>query len=578
MNKQTPIPIIGTDADELSALRQDIDRIDDLILELLGERAAVAARIGAVKRQGPSSLPVRPQREADILRRLSSRHILPSLDIGHIWRAILNSSAQIQRPHSLVLWAPPEARLALLDLATRVYGVGITRHWAESRAQAVAEARAGQAIALVAWTGELDTPIDGLDLIGQHELGDPASPWAAALGIVVERDQLPSPQDNWAPISWQSRPHCQIPAYHSPALMAEVEARLSAADPVVNVESIVALKRSVAEAQRGERLILQAGDCAEPIDASLDDVQAMANLILRCADHLQEATGKPVIRIGRMAGQYAKPRSTMVEEIDGLLLPAYRGDAVNGHTASWGQRKPDPRRLEVALKQSRRVAGWVAEQAAPLHVSHEALLLPYETALTRHDPATGRWWNRSAHTVWLGERTRQIGGAHVEYLRGIANPIGIKCGPSMNGDHLIALLDALNPQREEGRIMLVVRSGAGKSATAMPPLVEAVASSGHPVAWLVDPMHGNGRTVDAAKVRLMDDMLAEIAAAAGVLRAAGAHLAGIHLEVTPQDVEECVDTLADASGPRRFTSMCDPRLNPAQMYRAVDAMAREIVR
>jgi 3-deoxy-7-phosphoheptulonate synthase len=288
-----------------------------------------------------------------------------------------------------------------------------------------------------------------------------------------------------------------------------------------------------------------------------------------------------VTRLGRMAGQYGKPRSISAEVVGGATVPVYRGDAVNRPGGSAGEREADPLLLLEAHAQSRRVAEWLAAEASEgpgrdTFTSHEALLLNYEAALTRREPATGRSISLSAHSLWLGDRTRDPRGAHVEYLRGIANPIGIKCGPSMNPAQLLALLDRLDPHRTPGRIMLVARIGFAQVSTRLAPLMEAVHDAAHPALWLCDPMHGNNRSVDGCKTRLVPDIVAEVEQFAAVARRSGVRPGGLHLEVTPSPVLECVDDLAEATPGRRFDSRCDPRLNPDQASRVVQAFAAAI--
>jgi 3-deoxy-7-phosphoheptulonate synthase len=266
----------------------------------------------------------------------------------------------------------------------------------------------------------------------------------------------------------------------------------------------------------------------------------------------------------------------MTEELGPLRLAAYRGDAVNGVGSCPQKRTPDPRRLLLAYEQSQRVHSWlrIAEgqlTRARVYTSHEALLLNYESALSRS--ARDQAWASSAHSLWLGERTRDLDGAHVEYLRGIANPIGIKCGPSMTPDHLCALLDRLDPQRTPGRIMLVSRVGQDLVEERLPLLMAAVQRAGRDVLWLCDPMHGNNRTANGTKVRLVPEVVAEAEGFARASRAMGVHAGGLHLEVTPRAVLECVERIEEATADRPFESLCDPRLNAEQAARVIGAYA-----
>ena len=331
----------------------------------------------------------------------------------------------------------------------------------------------------------------------------------------------------------------------------------------------------MAEAQQGRRLLIQAGDCAEPIDATRDDVVAMQALIHKLGDQL-EHQGQPVIRIGRLAGQFGKPRSISAEVADGSTIPVYRGDAVNRPGTSAIERAADPQRLHEAYDQSCRVAAWLSGTVTagrPLFTSHEALLLNYEAVLTRRGAADRCWRATSAHSLWLGDRTRDLRGAHVEYLRGIANPIGIKCGPAIDPAQLLALLDRIDPQRTPGRIMLVARLGHERVAGQLGPLMEGVREAGHPALWLCDPMHGNNRTIGGTKTRLVGDIVSEVRQFVAIARTVGVHPGGLHLEVTPAPVLECVDELVQACAPRRYDSRCDPRLNSVQAMHVVQSFA-----
>jgi 3-deoxy-7-phosphoheptulonate synthase len=374
----------------------------------------------------------------------------------------------------------------------------------------------------------------------------------------------------------------------------------------------------------GRAFLLQAGDCAESFDTSADSIRDRLRVILQMAVVLTYYTGVPVVKVGRIAGQFAKPRSSDTETIDGIELPSFRGHIVNdvGFTAE--ERAADPERLLTAYHRAAatlnllraftkggfadlsRVHQWNREfvAASPagqryaaiaeeieravqfmsacginsetltdlrqvdFYTSHEALLLDYEEALTRRDSLTGDWVDCSAHMLWIGERTRQLDGAHVEFLRGVANPLGCKVGPTATTEDVIALCEALNPERIPGRLTLVTRMGATKVVDGLPPLLTAVKESGHPVVWVCDPMHGNTFTADdGRKTRHFEDVLAEVSGFFAAHRFAGTHPGGVHLELTGDDVTECLGGGAEvvtADLANRYETMCDPRLNGSQ--------------
>ncbi|MGI8931359.1 MAG: 3-deoxy-7-phosphoheptulonate synthase [Sphingomicrobium sp.] len=581
----------------LNVLRGEIDRIDDQILDLLEQRYAVVRRVSRAKAgDTATALPVRPRRERHIVERLSARAIdVPAEDVAHIWRSILSLSARSQRAYRITLWSPEPARAALAGLAAARFGATVPMEWAASANEAIAAAHTGDSILLMPADQLQPSQVPELDLIGQYPLDCLHHPWALAMGrLAAEIDAPPPglghpPQANgdWTPTSWKRRVHHQLPAYRNSPLLEAVQIRLAHAEPVVTAEATAALSAQLVEAQQGRRLLIQAGDCAEPIDATRGDTLNMSALIHHLADQLERGRGMEVIRLGRLAGQFAKPRSASAEQAGGTTLPVDRGDAVNQFGASAAERAADPARLHDAYTQSRRVGGWLAEQAHDsggegrlLFTSHEALLLNYEAALTRRDPQNGRWWARSAHSLWLGDRTRDPRGAHVEYLRGIANPIGIKCGPGIEPDQLLSLLESIDAARTPGRIMLVARLGHDRIAGRLGRLMEAVRGAGHPALWLCDPMHGNNRTVDGVKTRLVPDLVAEVEQFVAIARSVGVHPGGLHLEITPEPVLECVDDLAHAHPQRPYQSLCDPRLNPDQAMHVIErfAAALEAVR
>ena len=498
-------------------LRKDIDWIDDQILDLLEQRYAVVKRVAWAKtEQAEQALAIRPRRETDILERLSGRAIhVPADDVARIWRAILSLSAHHQRSYRVIVSGPESSKLALMQLASARYGEGIAVDWVEQADEAIATAASGEAILMVPAEEWQSAGASGLDLIGQHATGCVEHPWALELGRLGRDERRPQ---GWTPTSWKGKVHQQLPAYPDRRRVAHVEQELRETAAIVPLAEVTALQALLADAQRGAAVVIQAGDCAEQMDAGRADVEAMAALIDALGAQLTCQTGLPAVRLGRIGGQYAKPRS---QAADGQI-PTYRGDAVNGRDACPVERTADPMRLLDARAQASRVRAWLPEQ---IHASHEALLLPYETALTR--VSQGRVWAASAHSLWLGERTRDPEGSHVEYLRGIANPIGIKCGPEMTAAHIRVLLEKLDARRTPGRIMLVSRIGCRLVEERLPELMAAVREAGHEVLWLCDPMHGNNRGANGTKVRLLPEIIAEVEAFVRVARVAGVHPGGV---------------------------------------------------
>ena len=422
------------------------------------------------------------------------------------------------------------------------------------------------------------------------------------------------------PGTWQTRPAAQQPEWPDQDALRDSVAELSGQPPLVFAGECDHLKSRIAAVARGDAFLLQGGDCAETFAGSgADAVRNKIKTLLQMAVVLTYAASVPVVKIGRMAGQFAKPRSSPSETRDGVTLPAYRGDAVNGFGFTLAARTPDPRRLLRAYHASastlnlcrafstggyadlRLVHAWnqdfvsgsrageryealareIDRALAFMHAcgadpeefhtveffsSHEALILDYESALTRIDSRTGRPYDLSAHLLWVGERTRAVDGAHVEFAAGIRNPIAVKLGPTATPDEALALVERLNPDRELGRLMFVTRMGAGQVRDVLPPLVEKVTAAGAPVAWICDPMHGN--TVEIAggvKTRRFDDVVDEVRGFFEVHRALGTHPGGVHIEFTGDDVTECVgggDEITDLS--QRYETYCDPRLNRSQ--------------
>jgi 3-deoxy-7-phosphoheptulonate synthase len=429
----------------------------------------------------------------------------------------------------------------------------------------------------------------------------------------------------WSPSSWRSLDVVQQPDWTDLGALDDVVKRLRSMPPLVFAGEARSLTADLAKVANGEAFLLQAGDCAESFDAfSADSIRDKLKVILQMAVVLMYSSGVPVVKVGRIAGQFAKPRSSGTETIDGVELPSFRGHMVNDIDFTANARAADPERLITAYQQSAstlnlvraftkggfgdlsRVHAWnqefvassaegqryeeVAEgiertlqfmaacgidtESTPqLHTvdvstSHEALILGYEEALTRQDSLTGDWYDCSAHMLWIGERTRQLDGAHVHFLSGVGNPIGCKIGPTVTPDEVIALCEALNPDRIPGRLTLITRMGADTIGSALPPLLTAVRDSGHPVAWACDPMHGNTFTAPSGrKTRHFDAVLAEIAGFFAAHRSVGTWPGGVHIELTGDDVTECLggaEEILDADLDTRYETMCDPRLNARQ--------------
>ena len=443
---------------------------------------------------------------------------------------------------------------------------------------------------------------------------------------------------NWTPRSWRDRPISQVPAYPDPAGLEATESQLARFPPLVFAGEARELKNTLAEVSRGEAFLLQGGDCAESFaEHGADHIRDFFRVFLQMAVVLTHGASKPVVKVGRIAGQFAKPRSADTETIGEVTLPSYRGDIVNDIAFTESARVPDPDRMLLAYRQSAatlnllrafasggyanldrihewtmgfmkgstayprfeelahkideaiefmRALGLTPDNTPTLRetkffTSHEALLLGYEEALTRRDSITNDWYATSGHMLWIGDRTRQPDGAHVEYFSGIRNPIGIKCGPSLSSDDLIRLLDRLNPADEPGRITLIGRFGHEKVAEHLPRLIEAVQREGRTVVWCCDPMHGN--TIKAAngyKTRPFDRILAEVHSFFAAHREMGTYAGGIHIEMTGDDVTECVgggvSAVTEASLIDRYHTYCDPRLNASQALELAFLVAEEI--
>lgn len=380
----------------------------------------------------------------------------------------------------------------------------------------------------------------------------------------------------WFPASWRGHPARQMPVYADEVAVRSVEMRLASAAPIVRIEDAARLREATAKLAGGRGFLLQGGDCAESFDDPVaQQVAGIVGLFDAMAARLQPAVNGPLIEVARIAGQFAKPRSAHDETHDGMTLPAYRGDIVNGMAFEASTREADPQRMIRAHMQSVGTAASLAAArgtGAPIFTSHEALLLPYEESLTRRDLA-GRWWATSGHMLWLGDRTRQLDGAHVEYLRGIENVIGVKCGPALTSDELLRLIDRLDPSNRPGKLVLIGRFGAKKIGGLLPLLMRATRDHGRAVVWAIDPMHGNTMISGKRKVRRLPDILTEIDAFLAIAKAEGVHCGGLHLEMSALDVTECLGGRGPASIDeleKNWLTACDPRLNRAQ---AIDLAA-----
>jgi 3-deoxy-7-phosphoheptulonate synthase len=430
-----------------------------------------------------------------------------------------------------------------------------------------------------------------------------------------------------------------VPTYPDMAKLEDMEARLGKYPPLVFAGEARRLKAHLALAAEGKAFVLQGGDCAESFsDFTANIIRDTFRVLLQMAVVLTFGASLPVVKIGRMAGQFAKPRSSDTETQGGVTLPSYRGDIINGPEFSEASRIPDPARMEFGYFQSastlnllrafssggyadlHEVHRWnlgfverspLAERYKDLasridetlsfmaacgmtsatqrdmretdfYISHEALLLPYEQSLARVDSTSGDWYGCSAHFLWIGDRTRQAEGAHVEFLRGLQNPLGMKVGPTQDPDDLLRLLDILNPRNDPGRITLISRMGADKVGANLPPLVRAVERSGHKVVWLSDPMHGNTiSTSSKVKTRNFDSILQEVRGFFDIHAAEGTWAGGVHVEMTGQDVTECIGgahRLSEADLGERYETFCDPRLNAEQSLELAFLVAEELKR
>ena len=371
----------------------------------------------------------------------------------------------------------------------------------------------------------------------------------------------------WTPNAWRERRALQQPDYADPSAVEEVLAAIARLGPLVTAEECAMLRSDCAAAARGEGFIIQAGDCAESLGS---DPATAANAMAAVVAGLAAGVGHRVIQIGRIGGQFAKPRSATMEVRGDEMLPVYRGDSVNALAFEPNARTHDPALLAAAYRHSAATIAHLRAQKSGLFASHEALLLPYEEALCFRGN-DGRWWAGSGHALWIGERTRQPGGAHVAFAAGVANTVGVKCGPTLQADEMMRLADSLDPRREPGRLLLIARLGEESVARCLPPLLRRAKSEGLAAAWMLDPMHGNTRRVGGRKQRRVADMVAETQAFFAITRSEGVVPAGLHLEVTTGAATECV-------GPDEVDPMadfpCDPRLTADQAAQIVVAAAR----
>ena len=429
--------------------------------------------------------------------------------------------------------------------------------------------------------------------------------------------------ENWTPSSWRERTALQQPSYPDLAVLEGVQNELACLPPLVTSWEILALKKQLAEAQEGKRFLLQGGDCAESFsDCESGLISNRLKVLLQMSLVLVHGLRLPVVRVGRFAGQYAKPRSTDTETKDGITLPSYRGDFINQPEFTQAARIPDPRRMVKGHARSAMTMNfvralvdggfadlhhpeywdldWVSHSPlsdeyhkmveavgdavrfmetisgidlhnlnrADFYTSHEALLLPYEQALTRKVPRQNGWFNLSTHFPWIGMRTADIDGAHTEYFRGIRNPIAIKIGPSVTPDQLLKLADVLNPENEGGRLTFIQRMGATKVTEKLPALVKAIQTEGKKVLWVCDPMHGNTEsTSNGYKTRRFGNIRSELDQSFDVHAALGSRLGGVHLELTGENVTECLGgarELTETDLERAYTSTVDPRMNYEQ--------------
>ncbi len=441
---------------------------------------------------------------------------------------------------------------------------------------------------------------------------------------------------DWQKSDWRAKPRIQMPEYTDDAELKAVEAKLASYPPLVFAGEARRLKAQLGAASRGEAFLLQGGDCAESFEQfSADGIRDTFKVMLQMAMVLTYGAKVPVVKVGRMAGQFAKPRSAPTETVDGVELPSYRGDIINELDFTPESRIPNPNKMLQAYTQAaatlnllrafstggyadvHQVHSWTlgftegekatkyrdmanrisdtldfmkaagvtsdrlhSLQTVDFYTSHESLLLEYEEALTRLDSTSGKWLAGSGHMIWIGDRTRQPDGAHVEFARGVQNPIGLKCGPTTTADDLKVLMEKLNPENEAGRLTLIARFGAGSVGDHLPRLIKAVQEEGANVLWTCDPMHGNTiKSATGYKTRPFDSVLREVREFFGVHKAEGTIPGGVHFEMTGQDVTECtggVRAVTEEDLSARYHTACDPRLNASQSLELAFLVAEEL--
>ena len=441
----------------------------------------------------------------------------------------------------------------------------------------------------------------------------------------------------WTPESWRAKPITQVPDYPDQAKLLDVEGQLAGYPPLVFAGEARKLKRKLARVAEGKAFLLQGGDCAESFaEHSADNIRDFFRVFLQMAVVLTFAGGQPVVKVGRIAGQFAKPRSAPTEKIGDDELPSYRGDIINDINFNADSRIPDPARQLMAYRQSaatlnllrafamggyanlehvhkwtlgflkdstahekyQAIADRISEamgfmracgvnpdtapqlRSTEFFTSHEALLLGYEQALTRIDSTSGDWYATSGHMLWIGDRTRQPDGAHIEFCRGVKNPIGLKCGPSLKPDELLQLIDLLNPENEPGRLTLIARFGHDKVEDHLPALIRKVKSEGRSVVWSCDPMHGNTiKATSGYKTRPFDQVMTEVRRFMDIHQAEGTHAGGVHVEMTGKNVTECtggLQAVTDEDLKDRYHTFCDPRLNADQALELAFLVAQEM--
>lgn len=592
----------------LAALRANLDQIDDQILDLIERRFTASRDIGALKdAERDRCLKLRPRRQQQILERLKGRssRTAPKL-IETVWREIMAYSLEAQGKTELVL--APSGQPELLEASVRAhFGSAARIRRAASTPHALRIALCGEAIAIV--------PEPIADPAGELRMfdvvtGEDGRATAYAIGRIAADDVAVEPASpkrvevaqhatDWSPASWRYRPAEQFADYPDLPDLARVELRLHGSEPLVEVAEIIHLRAALARVANGHAFILQGGDCAESFaEFNADKVRATYDLLLKMGAMLRASSLSDVVHLARIAGQFAKPRSSPTETIGDVTLPSYRGDAVNSSAFTADARTPNPKRLLEAHRQAQvtiqllnayaaasyadlpSVYREVGLDGAALQVSmftsHEALLLNYEQALTRFDEESEQYWATSGHMLWIGDRTRQLGGAHVEFARGVGNPIGLKCGPSLEADELLQLIDRLDPDNVPGRLVLIGRFGAGKIASHLPRLMQAVRREGRRAIWSIDPMHGNTCTIDSLKTRVVCDILSEIQSFLAIAESEGVHPGGVHLEMTGSEVTECIGGTSQLGREdlcRNYLTHCDPRLNEGQALDVANAIA-----